>query len=347
MKIEKYPFGRIKGQEISQYILSNDKVKVKIINYGATITSIEVPDKKGNLISIACGFDELEDYFSEEYKANSPYFGCTVGRYCSQIKDAKFELEGITYKLADNCGPNNLHGGTIGFDKKIWNAMPFEAENAVGVSFTLTSKDLEEGFPGNVQAEVQMKLTRDNEIMLNYSATTDKATPLSMTNHTYFNLSGFKRSVEDFTVKVNTKELLEMDETGAATGVVKDVSGTIEDLRTGTEVKKVHAELGDGFEHFYVFENPHFKLIEVAEITDKVSGRSLEVRSTEPCMLFYTGKYTSDKLQRNANEKYGKYKGFCCETHRWQNGPNIKNAPGVIAIPEIPFKSKTIFKLNF
>lgn len=347
MKIAKLPFGKIEGHEIDQYILSNDKMNMKVINYGATITSIEVPDKDGNLLSIACGFDRLEDYFSEEYKANAPYFGSTVGRYCSQIKDARFELQGTTYKLADNCGPNNLHGGITGFDKKIWNAVPFEADNTVGVTFTLISKDLEEGFPGNVKAEVQMILTKDNEIVLNYSATTDKATPLSMTNHTYFNLSGFTRSVEDFTVKVNTNDLLELDETGAATGAVVDVSGTIEDLRNGKEIRKVHAELGVGFEHFYVFDNPDLELNEVAEIKDLASGIRLEVRSTEPCMLFYTSKYTSDDLQRNAKEQYGKYRGFCCETHRWQNGPNIEGAPGVVTTPEHPFQSKTIFKLNF
>jgi len=317
------------------------------MNYGATITSLEIPDKKGELVSIACGFDELGGYFSDEYKANAPYFGCTVGRYCSQIKDSKFSLDEKEYKLAENCGPNNLHGGTVGFDKKIWNAMPFESDAAVGIAFSLLSKDLEEGFPGNVEAEVQMKLTSDNEIVLVYSAKTDKATPLSMTNHTYFNLSGFERNVEDFIVKVNTKKLHELDETGAATGVINDVVGTIEDLRSGREVKAVHDKLGDGFEHFYVFNNPDVNLNEVAKVTDEASGRSLEVRSTEPCMLLYTGKYTSDELQRNANERYGKYRGFCCETYRWQNGPNIQGAPGTITTPEAPFQSKTIFKLNF
>jgi len=347
MKIEKIPFGEAQGQEVSQYILSNDRMVVKMMTYGATINSIEVTDDKGDLVSIACGFDKLEDYFSEEYLANSPYFGCTVGRYCSQIKDATFELGGSSYQLSDNCGPNNLHGGTRGFDKRIWDAEPYEADNAVGVTFTLLSKDMEEGFPGNVEARVRMQLTNDNEIVLDYYATTDKSTPLSMTNHTYFNLSGFKKSVENFIVKVNSKDLLELDETGATTGVINDVSRTAEDLRSGLKVRKGHEELGDGFEHFYVFENADFKLQPLAEISDKDSGRSLEVISSEPCMLFYTGKYTSDDLQRNDSERYGKYRGFCCETHRWPNGPNIKNSPGSYCSPEHPFKSKTIFKIKF
>lgn len=343
MKIDRIPFGIIEDQKISQYILSNDKMKVKIINYGATITSIEILDEDGKPVSITCGFDKLEDYFAEEYIANAPYFGCTVGRYCSQIKDSKFRLDGKEYKLADNCGSNNLHGGVVGFDKKIWNSDITET----GLEMSLHSEEMEEGFPGNVDAKVVFSLDDDNALSIEYYATTDKATPLAMTNHTYFNLSGFERSVEEFTVQVNTSDLLEMDETGAATGVVKNVDDTVEDLRSGKKIKHVHEALGDGFEHFYVFDNQTEDVKLVAQVTDEISGRQLEVYSSEPCMLLYTGKYTSDKLQRNSTELYGKYQGFCCETHRWQNGPNIKEAPGSFTTPEKPFESKTIFKFNF
>lgn len=341
MKIKKMPFGKIDEHLIDQYILENDRgASVRIMNYGATITSIELPDKEGNICSVACGFDNLKDYFTEEYIANAPYFGSTVGRYCSQIKDAKFELQGKTYQLAKNCGPNNLHGGVTGFDKKIWQAEETEA----GLVMTLHSKDMEEGFPGNVDAKVIFDLSDDNALSIKYYATTDKTTPLSMTNHTYFNLSGFERKVEDVTVTVKTNRLLALDETGAAIGVVRDVTGTIEDLRDGRKVKEVHDALGDGFEHFYVFDNPERKINMIAQVTDNESGRQLEVYSSEPCMLFYTGKYTSDALRRNENENYGKYRGFCCETHRWPNGPNINQAPGTTTTPAHPFQSETIFK---
>ena len=347
MKLIETKFGELDGMKISQFTLENNTgMTVKVMNYGATITSITIPDKEGNPISIACGFDSFEEYFSENYRANSPYFGCTVGRYCSQIKDSKFTLNGIEYQLAANCGENNLHGGVTGFDKKIWNAETFERKDSVGINFTLKSHDGEEGFPGNVLINLQIQLTNKNEIRFNYRAKTDQATPLSLTNHSYFNLSGFKQNVESHRVKVYTNLLQEMDNSGAATGKILDVAGTINDLQNGSVVGDVHKELGEGFEHFYVFNNPDFKLQKVAEIEEPASERKLEVFSTEPCMLFYTGKYTSDSLKRNDTEKYGKYRGFCFETHRVQNGPNIQGSPKSITNPEEIFESQTIFKIS-
>jgi len=347
MKSTKTKFGNYNSQEVTQFILENDNgMVVKIIDLGATVTSITIPGKGNKPASIACGFDTLEGYMSEAYKANAPYFGCTVGRYCSQIKDSSFTLDGKEYQLAKNCGENNLHGGKIGFDKKMWTATPVESAGRVGVLFELDSPDMEEGFPGNVKASVEMLLTNDNEIVLNYKATTDKTTPLSMTNHTYFNLSGFERNVEGFKVQVNTNKLQEMDNTGAGTGKILDVTGTINDLQQGRLVKDVHAEVG-GFEHFYVFDNTKEELNAVAKVEDPESGRSLEVYSTEPCMLFYTAKYMSDELQRNDSEKYGKYRAFACETHRWQNGPNIQGSPKTFTKSNEVFKSTTVFKLIF
>ena len=346
MSIKQHTFGKYQNKEITLFTLENKNgMQVKIMNYGATITSISIPDKAGLPVSIVCGFDKFEDYFSEEYKVNAPYFGSTVGRYCSQIKDSKFELEGETYQLEKNCGPNNLHGGAVGFDQKVWEAEILESENAI--VFSLFSKDLEEGFPGDVQAQVKVTLSENNEIVFDYSASTYKVTPFSMTNHSYFNLSGFKNTVEDFVVKVNSNKLQEMDETGAGTGIIKDVSGTNEDLREAKTIKEVHDSIGGGFEHFYIFENDNQDLIPVAEISDNESGRKLEVFSTEPCMLFYTAKYMSDKLQRNKNEVYGKYRAFACETHRWQNGPNIAESPKTFLFPDEKFESKTIFKLKW
>ncbi len=347
MKLNETKFGELNGVEVSLFTLENSNgMTVKLMNYGATITSITVPDQNGNPVSIACGFDTFEDYFSENYRANSPYFGCTVGRYCSQIKDSKFILNDVEYQLAANCGDNNLHGGVTGFDKKIWKAEKFQTKDSVGINFTLNSPDGEEGFPGNVLVNLKVQLTNANEIVFGYRAETDKATPLSLTNHTYFNLSGFKQNVESHRVKVYTNLLQEMDNSEAGTGKILDVAGTKNDLQNGSVVGDVHRELGDGFEHFYVFNNPDFKLQKVAEIEEPASERKLEVFSTEPCMLFYTGKYTSDSLARNDTEKYGKYRGFCFETHRWQNGPNIPGSPKSITNPEELFESQTIFKIS-
>ncbi len=267
------------------------------MDYGATITSITIKDKSDQPVSIACGFDAFDDYFSPEYKANAPYFGCTVGRYSSQIKNAQFQLNGTTYQLASNCGGNNLHGGDVGFDKKIWKTTPFQNKEEVGLKLELLSSDGDEGFPGDVKVWLQLSLNNHNEIKLAYKAICTKDTPLSLTNHTYFNLSGFERTVEDFIVQVLSNNRLEGDDTGACTGNILDVTGTSEELREGRLVKDVHDFLGDGFENFYIFDNEEASLNRVAQITDTSTQRSLEVFTTEPCMLFYTGKYTSDELK--------------------------------------------------
>lgn len=337
-------FGELNDDVIKEYILKNaNGIEVKIINYGATITSLKVPNSKGDIENIACGFDTLEGYFGDEYKANAPYFGGTIGRYCSQIKDSKFTLNGKEFNLAKNCGENNLHGGAVGFDKRIWDAEVIQN----GVKMSLLSKDLEEGFPGDVEVSVTFTLTDANELKIDYAGTPNQDTPLSMTNHTYFNLNAFSSTVEGFTAKVNTNKRHEMDDTGAATGVIADVSGQVDDLRDGKIIGDVHAAMGDGFEHFYLFDNPDFELQEVAQISSEESGRSLTVSSTEPCMLLYTGKYTSDALQRENGEQYGKFRGFCCETHRYQNGPNIEGSPKSITKAGEEFKSTTIFTFGW
>ncbi len=345
MENTKESFGK---NNVELFTLKNKNgVEVKITNYGATITTIKVPDSNGTIENIACGFDTLEGYFGKEYVENAPYFGGTIGRYCSQIRDAKFALNGKEYKLADNCGPNNLHGGAIGFDKKIWKAEQFASSNATGVVMTLLSMDLEEGFPGNVDVKVGFTLTNDNELTIQYLAQPDSDTPLSLTNHTYFNLNAFNSNVECHLAQVNANKRLECDDTGAATGKIVNVEGAADDMRQPKRIGDAHNEMGDGFEHFYILDNEEGNLIESAKIICPKSGRSLTVSTTEPCMLLYTGKYTSDALKRENGEQYGKYKGFCCETHRYPNGPNIENSPGSITRAGETFKSTTQFKFNW
>lgn len=346
MKVEQSNFGTIEGQDIALYTITNNNgIEVKITNYGATITSLKIPNSEGEVANIACGFDTLEGYFSEEYKNNAPYFGCTVGRYCSQIKDAGFKLNGKKFELAANCGDNNLHGGAVGFDKKVWSATIIENNDAVGVAFSLLSKDLEEGFPGDVDAKVTFLLKENNEFAIAYNATPNADTPLSMTNHTYFNLSSFSETVENHVAKVFTNKRLALDETGAATGEILALEGKADDLRAGKKIGEVHEAMGDGFEHFYVFDNDNAELKQTASIA--FGGRSLAVFTTEPCMLLYTGKYTSDALARENGEQYGKYRGFCCETHRYPNGPNIENSPRTITKAGEEFKSTTVFKFGW
>jgi aldose 1-epimerase len=347
MKTNKTVFHNFEDEDIYLFELENDKgIIVKVMNLGATITSITVPNDKGRS-ELVCGFDKFKSYFSEQYLANAPYFGSTIGRYSSLIKESEFYIKGKEFLLAANSGDNNLHGGVIGFDKMIWTADLFEEKDAVGVNFSLESTHGEEGFPGDLKVHAKMTLNNDNEIKIDYKATTTRTTPISLSNHSYFNLSGFERTIEDHIVKVSADKCLELDETGAATGVLLDVSKSQNDLRKGRIVKDVHAALGDGLESFYVFDNPDFQLNKVAEISDPESGRSLEVFSKEPCMFFYTGKSTSDDLTRESGGQFGKFRGFVCGTHRYPNGPNIENSPGTFTSPDKPFETSTIYKLSW
>ncbi len=347
MELKKSKFGSFQGQDIDLYTLRNAHgMVVKIMNYGATITDITLPVGSTGYLSVACGFDTFEGYFADDYKNNAPYFGCTVGRYCGQIKNAQFTLDGKTYQLAKMVGENNLHGGLVGFDKKVWSAQAIENKDSVGVAFQVKSEDMEEGFPGNVNVVVQFTLNNNNELKVEYKATPDKKTPLTLTNHTYFNLSGFKSGILKHKATVYTSKMQECDATGAATGKILDVTGTGNDLQKGKLIGKAHEEKGGGFESFYLTES-NFKLKKVAEIEDTESGRKLEVSTTEPAMLLYTGIYTSDALKRENGDRYGQFRGFCCETQRYQNGPNIEGSPKTYTEAGEEFSSTTVFKFSW
>ena len=242
---------------------------------------------------------------------------------------------------------NNLHGGKTGFDKKIWKGKKIKSDTVSGVKMALFSKDLEEGFPGDVALTVTFTLTDANELRIDYLGIPNQDTPLSLTNHTYFNLSQFADTVENHTAQVHTNKRLELDETGAATGVIVDVNAAADDLTNPKRIGDVHGLMNDGFEHFYVFENPKAELNPVASIANENNSLTLDVYSTEPCMLLYTGKYTSDEIKRENGEQYGKYRGFCCETHRYPNGPNIKHSPNSITKVGEEYNSTTVFKFNF
>ena len=346
MNVTQSNFGTYEDESIQKFILKNNKgMEVHLINYGATITSIKVPFPNGEIKEITCGFDSFENYFSETYKNNAPYFGGTVGRYCSQIKDAKFQMNGEEFNIAPNCGDNNLHGGNVGFDKRIWKAQAFTSPEGTEVKMKLKSKDMEEGFPGDVKVSVTFLLTNENELKISYKAKSDKDTPFTITNHTYFNLSGFNTSVEEHKVQIKAGKKLEMDDSGACTGKIIDLDGKADDLRAEKQVGKVHTAINDGFEHYYIFDKDNFELENVATIKSPESGLQMEVATSEPGMLFYTGKYTSDDLKRESGLEYGKYRGFCCETHRYPNGPNINGPKSILKAGE-KFESTTVFKFS-
>ena len=348
MNISKAPFGSVDDVEVDLYTLENDNgMTVKITNYGGIVTSLVVPDKNGQTADIVCGFDTLDGYFSDDYKNNSPYFGCIVGRYAARVKDGRFTVDGTEYQVATNDGPNHLHGGIKGFDKRIWNGKTIEDNASVGVKLSLTSTDGDEGYPGNLSVTVTYRLNNENELSIDYQAQTDKDTPLSLTNHTYFNLNGFQDKVLGHKAMIASDKFLVPDETNVPVGDEQAVAGTVWDYNQSKPIGDAFTEEPKGFEHYYAFSKPLKSFEKVAEFSDETSGRKLEMSSSEPGMLFYTGFYTSDDLKRKSGPQFGQFKAFCCETSKYPNGPNIEDAPDSILLPNDAYQSKTIFKLSW
>ncbi|AZQ65550.1 galactose mutarotase [Flammeovirga pectinis] len=345
--IKQQLFGVYEDHKIHLYTLQNTNgMTVKIMTLGATITSIQVPDKNNEITEVACGFDQLEGYFSAAYTANAPYFGCTVGRFASRIKDGKFKIDGAEYALATNDGSNHLHGGLKGFDKQIWKCVnQVSTAKDESITFQKSSLHLEEGFPGNVQIQVTFTLKGSNALQIKYNAVTDHKTPISLTNHTYFNLSGFTETVGNHTAKILADAFLKADHTNVPVGEIEEVKNTVLDLNQGRLLSEVFAELPTGCEHYYLF-NQMDELKEVATFDHSKTGIALQIQTTEPGMLFYTGYFTSNDLKRESGDQFGRYRAFCCETHRYPNGPNIDNAPRAFATPNEPFNSTTVYQFS-
>jgi len=347
MKVEKKTFGQLEGQSIDQFTLSNNNgLELSIINYGATISSIIAPSTKQGSAEVVCGFNQIEGYLSEAYRKNAPYFGSTVGRYAGRIKDAQFKLDEELYQLEANDGNNHLHGGRNGFDKRIWKAEILEEYNTVGVQMSLISQHMEEGYPGEVEVNVYFRINNNNEISIRYQASTDRVTPISLTNHTYFNLSGFKDNIMNHLACIVSDSYLLPDASNVPDGSISKVEKTPADLRKPKLLGACIDKMEMGFEHYFLFEKDS-RLREVASFTEEKSGRRLKVYTTEPGMLFYTGYYTSDELQRDNGNQYGQYRAFCCETSRYINGPNIKGSPGTLTTPDQPYESETVFAFSW
>lgn len=350
MRSERIYFGEIDGQDVYLFSLMNSNgVTVKITNYGGTITSILVPNTAGDVDEISCGFNALDGYFSDVYMENKPYFGGIVGRYCSLIEDATFQLNGETFNISKNADPHNLHGGTNGFNVKVWDAeLDTSKSNQVSLVLTYTSAHLEEGFPGDVNVSVTYTLNDSNALTLTYKGNTNKDTPLSLTNHAYFNLNGFKDDIQEHLIAIDASHKMAMNASCIVNGTQVSLDNCLDDLRNTKQIKAVQDAMNDGFEHYYVFDkqltqNPE----KVAEVTSELGQRSMEVFTTEPGMLFYTGKYTSDELQREDGLKYGKFRGLCFETQRYPNGPNIEGYNDAILRAGETFNSTTIFKFKW
>jgi aldose 1-epimerase len=348
MNATQEPFGQVDGCSVTLFTLENDNgMTVKISNYGGIVTSLIAPDRQGSRADLVCGFNTLEGYFGEDYQANAPYFGCLVGRYAARIKDGRFVLGGKTYELALNNAPNHLHGGVKGYDKCVWDAELGANDEDCVLNLTLTSPDGDEGYPGTLRVHVEYRLNNANELRIRYRATTDKATPVSLTNHTYFNLSGFKNTILDHVLQLSSDRYLVPDDTNVPVGDEAMVVGTVCDFNQPRRIGGAFGELPMGFEHYYVFNKPAGELPKVATVSEPGSGRVLEVFSSEPGTLLYTGRYTSDVLKREDGTRFGQFRALCIETSKYPNGPNIDGAPKSVLEPGQEYDETTVYKLSW
>ena len=345
MSITKEVFGKLDdGRQVDIFTLTNaNGLKARVMTRGATLVSLEVPDKDGNMADVVLGFDT-----PAEYPAKSLYFGCIAGRCANRIAKGKFTLDGTEYTLAVNNGENHLHGGIVGFDKVIWQAAQIDAPDGDAVEFTYLSTDGEEGYPGNLLCTVTYKLTDDNELSFNYKATTDKATVINLTNHTYYNLAGQgSGDILAHEMMVNADSYTVTDDGSIPTGELKDVAGTEMDFRTpqaiGARIDEIPGDPG-GYDHNYVL-NGRGGLALAAKVTEPTTGRVMEVFTTQPGVQLYVGNYL-DGIAGKGGANYGIRTGLCLETQHFPDAPNQPDFPTTVLRPGEEYKHLTIHKFS-
>jgi aldose 1-epimerase len=331
------------GRSIDRFTLTNSGgMQVQAITWGAIITSIRVPDRNGKIDDVVLGYDTLDPYVR-----NPSYFGAIVGRYANRIANGKFTLDGKEYTLATNNRPNHLHGGTKGFDKQVWDAKVGDATRGATVRFTYRSVDGEEGYPGTVNTTVSYTLTDKNELIVEYLATTDKATPFNLSQHSYFNLTGASRDVLDHEVTIFADRYTPTDPTMIPTGELASVGDTPFDFRKPTKIGarindgNTQLRQGAGYDHNYVINRPGAGLVPAARVVEPVSGRVLEVSTTEPGVQFYTAN-TLNAVGKGGRT-YQKYFAFCLETEHFPDSPNKPQFPSSIIRPGTEFSSRTVY----
>lgn len=342
MNIQKEFFGKLPdGREIEQYILTNSSgLKARLITYGATLVSLEVPDQDGQFADITLGHDSLEGYLT-----SSPYFGSIVGRYGNRIAKGQFTLNGIKYQLATNDGENHLHGGVKGFDKVVWKAEPVQSEGAVGVKFSYLSQDGEEGYPGNLSVTVIYTLTDDNELKISYEAETDKPTPVNLTHHSYFSLVGQgEDNILGHELMINADKYTPVDENLIPTGEIREVKDTPMDFTTPTAIGSRINEVKGGYDHNYVLNSGGGTMALAARLFEPKSGRAMEIHTTEPGIQFYSGNFLDGSISGKGGKIYYKHYGLCLETQHFPDSPNKPNFPSTILNPGEKYKSLTIHK---
>ena len=350
LEIEKKSFGKTSdGIEVDQFIMKNNNgMKVGVITYGGIINFLTAKDKNNVYKDVVLGFHDLA-----KYEAGSPYFGAIIGRYGNRIADGKFDLKGETYELVKNNGDNHLHGGSKGFDKVVWKAKQNITKNLASIELRYLSKDMEEGYPGDLEVKVMYTLNNNDELTVNYEASTDKSTIINLTQHSYFNLSGdFKNDILDHEIVIDADSFLPVNSKLIPTGELQNVTGTPFDFRKskkiGNDINKENKQLnnGLGYDHCWALNNHHEGFRFAASAHDQISGRFLEIFTDEPGIQFYTGNFLDGTLPSKTEGNYNYRTGFCLETQHFPDSPNQKDFPSVILNPGEKYFSKTSFKFS-
>jgi aldose 1-epimerase len=337
------------GDSVKVYTLKNAAgMEVSIMDLGGTITKWTAPDKDGKFADITLGSNTPEDYLT-----TTKYLGALIGRFGNRIAKGKFSLDGNDYTLAVNNGPNALHGGLKGFNAVIWKATPIEGTEP-GLKLTYLSKDGEEGYPGNLNVEVVYTLKADNSLTIDYTATTDKNTVVNLTNHAYFNLKGEGQGdILDHEIVINADKFLPTDAGLIPTGELKPVAGTPFDFTSAhligeriNDTTDIDIKLGGGYDHCWVFTDQSNKLKSVAMVTEPVSGRTMEVLTTEPAVQFYTGNFLNGSATGKSGMKYERRYGFCLETQHFPDSPNQAAFPTTVLKPGETYKTTTVYKFG-
>lgn len=348
--LKKESFGKLPdGTPVDLYTLTNKNgVEVKITNYGATITSIKVPDKSGKFEDVVLGYDNLKGYLDK-----NPHLGSVAGRYANRIAKGQFTLNGKTYTLAKNNGENHLHGGPKGFYQVVWTASEAPGVDGTALALHYLSKDGEEGYPGNLDVTVKYSLSNENELKIDYAATTDKDTILNLTNHSYFNLAGAGNGdILGHQLRINAPQITPVDKTMIPTGDVKQVAGTPFDFSKLTPIgARINDQdeqmiIGKGYDHNFVLDIKNSISTPAVEVYEPTTGRVMEVFTDQPGVQLYTANFLDGTITGKGGKVYKQHYGFCLETQHYPDSPNKPNFPNVILRPGQRFASTTIFKFS-
>jgi len=348
--IEKKLFGKLSnGAEVFEYTLTNSNgMKARIINYGAIVVSLEVPDKNGKMSDVILGYDNLEGYVGD-----ATFQGSIVGRYGNRIGKGKFTLDGKEYQLSLNDGVNHLHGGVTGFNKVLWSAEPIESSEEPALKLTYIAKDGEEGYPGNVTLEVTYTITKDNSLKIDYNGTTDKTTILNPTHHSYFNLTGDpSKTILDHELMINADKTTEVGAGLIPTGKLSDVVNTPMDFKIFTKIglrinnEDPQLKLGFGYDHNWVLNNYDKKINKAVELYDAESGRLMEIYTDQPGMQFYSGNFLDGTIKGKKGIIYKYRSGLCLEAQLFPDSPNKPEFPSATLKPGELYKQTTIYKFS-